>query len=259
MQASQRRLADDVDEAARYVESLLPEPLRRGSIRAEWRFIPSADLGGDSFGYHPLDDQHFALYLLDVCGHGVGAALLSVSALNALRSQSLPQTDFRDPGQVLNALNRAFPMDQQNGKFFTIWYGVYNATTRLLRLLPAAATPAALLLTGPTAKGATLQRLDSRRPMIGMMPWPAFEVSESGGPVGRRGCTCTATVPTRSTRRTATDWTRSTSSWPERSADLTGPAIPDGVMDEAAAGYVRGLNGFDVLDDDFSMLEVRFD
>jgi len=81
LQAGHEVLLNDVDEAAKYVESLLPEPLRRGSIRAEWRFIPSADLGGDSFGYHPLDDQHFALYLLDVCGHGVGAALLSVSAL----------------------------------------------------------------------------------------------------------------------------------------------------------------------------------
>ena len=61
--------------------------------------------------------------------------------MNALRSQALPQTDFREPGQVLAALNNAFQMDQQNGLFFTIWYGVYHKPTpadRLRRRRPPA-------------------------------------------------------------------------------------------------------------------------
>src|SRR5271165_505548 len=101
---SQKRLASEVKQAARYVQSLLPDKLRKGLIKTDWRFVPSAELGGDSFGYDWLDDDHFAFYLLDVSGHGVGAALLSVSAMNALRSQALPNTDFRQPGQVLFAL-----------------------------------------------------------------------------------------------------------------------------------------------------------
>src|SRR3954469_11309780 len=111
--ASQKVMASDLAQAAKYVQSLLPDPLRKGPIRTEWRFVPSASLGGDTFGYHWLDDDHLALFLLDVSGHGVGPALLSVSAFNALRSQSLPQTDFLEPGQVLAALNRAFQMEQQ--------------------------------------------------------------------------------------------------------------------------------------------------
>ena len=98
---SQHRLANEMEQAAHYVRSLLPDKLKKGDIRTDWRFVPSAELGGDSFGYHWLDDDHFAFYLLDVSGHGVGSALLSVSAMNALRSQALPQTDFRVPGQVL--------------------------------------------------------------------------------------------------------------------------------------------------------------
>ena len=148
LQASQNLLAKDVAQAAKYVYSLLPEKLKKGDIRTDWRFIPSAELGGDSFGYDWVDDDHFAFYLLDVSGHGVGAALLSVSALNALRSQSLPQTDFRDPGQVLTALNKAFPMEQQNGLFFTIWYGIYHRPTRRLDYA-GGGHPPALLLTGP--------------------------------------------------------------------------------------------------------------
>jgi sigma-B regulation protein RsbU (phosphoserine phosphatase) len=169
LQASQKMLAKDVAQAARYVYSLLPEKLKKGDIRTDWRFIPSAELGGDSFGYDWVDDDHFAFYLLDVSGHGVGAALLSVSALNALRSQSLPQTDFRDPGQVLTALNKAFQMDQQNGLFFTIWYGIYHRPTRRLDYA-GGGHPPALLLTGPAPESARQVALDSGGPMVGAVP-----------------------------------------------------------------------------------------
>lgn len=169
LQASQALLAKDVAQAAKYVYSLLPERLKKGEIRTDWRFIPSADLGGDSFGYDWIDEDHFAFYLLDVSGHGVGAALLSVSALNALRSQSLPQADFRDPGQVLTALNKAFQMDQQNGLFFTIWYGIYHRPTRRLDY-SGGGHPPALLLTGPDRESAVQIALDSGGPMVGAVP-----------------------------------------------------------------------------------------
>lgn len=166
LSVSQKTLAKDVSQAAKYVFSLLPDKLGKGSIRTDWRFIPSADLGGDSFGYDWIDEDHFAFYLLDVSGHGVGAALLSVSALNALRSQSLPQTDFRQPGQVITALNKAFPMEQQNGLFFTIWYGIFHRGTRQLSYA-GGGHPPALLLTGPDRAGSKVLQLESQGPMVG--------------------------------------------------------------------------------------------
>jgi sigma-B regulation protein RsbU (phosphoserine phosphatase) len=164
--------------AARYVESLLPEKLTKGSIRTDWRFIPSAELGGDSFGYHWLDDDHFAFYLLDVSGHGIGAALLSVSAMNALRSQALPQTDFRVPGQVLGALNNAFQMDQQNGLFFTIWYGVYHKPTRRLDY-SGGGHPPALLVNGSAPAQFNLEVLEASGPMIGAVPDLEFQTANT--------------------------------------------------------------------------------
>jgi sigma-B regulation protein RsbU (phosphoserine phosphatase) len=112
LQRSQKHLAEELTKAAGYVRSLLPPPLT-GKVETEWCFQPSDQLGGDAFGYHWIDEDHFAIYLLDVCGHGVGAALLSVSVLNALRAQTLPGVDSRQPEKVLAALNRAFWMENQ--------------------------------------------------------------------------------------------------------------------------------------------------
>ena len=169
LQENQRRMANEVRQAANYVKSLLPDPLKKGEIKTQWRFVPSAELGGDSFGYHWLDDDHFAFYLLDVSGHGVGSALLSVSAMNALRSQALPNTDFRVPGQVLSALNNAFQMEQQNGLFFTIWYGVFHKPSRRIAY-SAGGHPPALLYTGPNASEVRLEQLEPGGPMIGAVP-----------------------------------------------------------------------------------------
>jgi PAS domain S-box-containing protein len=131
LEQTQQRLENELAEATRYVRSLLPNPLT-GSIETHWCYLPCSHLGGDGFGYHWLDPETLAVYLLDVSGHGVGSALLSISVLNVLRTQLLASTDFHDPGAVLESLNRAFPMARNNEKYFTIWYGVYHQPSRTL-------------------------------------------------------------------------------------------------------------------------------
>ncbi len=165
---SQRLLAEEIAQAARYVASLLPEKLQ-GPIDIDWKYVPSTNLAGDMFGYHWLDPDHLALYLLDVSGHGVGSSLLAVSAANVLAAQSLANTNFRDPGQVLGRLNDVFQMERQDGKYFTIWYGVYRRPDRTL-LYSNAGHPPALLFTGPDAGQARLVPLKAAGPMVGMLP-----------------------------------------------------------------------------------------
>lgn len=160
---SQKELAAELAQAARYVKSLLPAKLT-GQVSVEWRFIPSTQLGGDMFGYHWLDREHLAIYLLDVSGHGVGSSLLAVSAANLLAAQSLPGVDCRNPGQVLTRLNDVFQMDRQDQKYFTIWYGVYRPSDRGLAWSNAG-HPAALLF-----QNGELAQLDADGLAIGMIP-----------------------------------------------------------------------------------------
>ncbi|MCL5005038.1 MAG: SpoIIE family protein phosphatase [Acidobacteria bacterium] len=144
LRASQDALESELAYAASYVASLIPPPIREGAIQTNWLYIPSTQLGGDSLGYHWIDDSHFALYLLDVSGHGVGPALLSVSVLNTIRTQCLPDADFRCPDQVLTALNTRFRANEQYDLYFTIWYGVFNRKDRILRYANGGHPPALL-------------------------------------------------------------------------------------------------------------------
>jgi phosphoserine phosphatase RsbU/P len=162
---TQERLNKELQEAADYVKSILPEPLS-GPIETHWCFIPSTQLGGDAFGYHWIDDDHFGMYLLDVCGHGVGAALLSISVMNVLRSQSLPGTDFKDPAQVLKALNESFQMERQNDQYFTIWYGVYEKKEQRI-IYAGGGHPPAVAVIGPLTKGGEFQKLKGSGPPVG--------------------------------------------------------------------------------------------
>jgi len=166
-------LEAELAEAADYVRSLLPSPLV-GTITTEALFVPSAQLGGDCFDYYWLDDDNLAIYVLDVSGHGVGSALLSVSVLNVLRSQSLPNTNFFQPSEVLRTLNNAFQMINHGDKYFTIWYGVYNLCRHQL-VYASAGHPPAVMISGTSAATMHVNALGSPGLPIGFLPDADFD------------------------------------------------------------------------------------
>jgi sigma-B regulation protein RsbU (phosphoserine phosphatase) len=170
---SQRQLAEEVSQAAKYVTSLLPPPLTTGPVRIDWSFVPSTQLGGDAFGYHWLDDAHFAFYLLDVSGHGVGSSLLAVSVLNILTHQTLPGTDFRNPAAVMEGLNKVFTIDRHGGHFFTIWYGVYSPADRKV-VFSGGGHPPPLLFAGESRESSASKQLLGDGPPIGVTDFLPF-------------------------------------------------------------------------------------
>jgi sigma-B regulation protein RsbU (phosphoserine phosphatase) len=241
LQRTQKRLTEELAEAAHYIFSILPEP-RSSSPRTKWLLVPSTELGGDSFGYHEIDGDHIAFYLLDVCGHGVGAALLSVTAINVLRSAALPSTDFRDPGGVLSALNDAFPMERQNNMYFTIWYGVYQRSTGTLRYASAGHPPSILC----KAAGEVIT-LSTPGLAVGMMPDMTYRSAQCVLEAGDRlhlVSDGTFEVETGPGEMLAYD------AFVVRLSQLEHP--------EDVLAWVRGLNGAGPLPDDFSLLTIDF-
>jgi sigma-B regulation protein RsbU (phosphoserine phosphatase) len=248
LEESQRQLAAELAQAARYVESLLPAPLE-GAVCVGSRYVPSTHLGGDMFGYHWLDGDHLALYLLDVSGHGVGSCLLAVSVANLLGTQSLTPSDRQDPGRVLGRLNDAFPMEKQHGKFFTIWYGVFDRARRTLTYSNAGHPPA-LLYTGPSAAESTPQRLKSCGFAAGMVEGTEYESrTVELGPFARLLLYSDGAYEI--ARPDGSMWTVA------EFADFVTALPREAPWADLVLEHVRRLHGSDGLADDFSLVELR--
>lgn len=163
-------LAEDVRRARRYLISLIPQPIATAALAVDWHFEPTALLGGDGLGFVRLDDDHVALYVLDVSGHGVEAALHAASVLNVVRHGALPDTDMRRPADVLARLGATFPMEEHDGKLFAMWYGVHDRRSGRLAFASAGHPPALL-----ARSDGTIERLATRNPPVGA--WPGREIA----------------------------------------------------------------------------------
>jgi sigma-B regulation protein RsbU (phosphoserine phosphatase) len=243
---TQREMAAELARAARYVQSLLPAQLASGPVSINWKFVPSTQLAGDMFGYHWIDKKHLALYLLDVSGHGVGSALLAVSAANVLGAAATTGADPRDPGAVVTKLNEMFQMERQDGKYFTIWYGVYKPATRTLSYCNAGHPPALLYSAG------ALHQLEADAPAVGMMPDLPYE-------------TRTVTIGEKARLIVFSDGIMEIERadgvmWPftDFLARIGSELAAEGDLIERHLRYTRELMQKDVFSDDFSMLDVRF-
>lgn len=249
--AALEALNAELREAERYMRSLFPAPLEHACLRADWTYISCTALGGDNFGYHWIDDDHFAIFVLDVCGHGVGAALLSVSAVNVLRAQSLAKVDFRDPSAVLAGLNEAFDMEKQNQMYFTIWYGVYRHSTRELAHASGGHPPAVLLRAD---EGAAPLQLNSANVIIGALPGLQFQAGRVTVAPGDRLYVFSDGVY----EVNYADRPDVMMSVEEFAAELARPPAPGVGKITGMVEFVRRAQGREHFDDDFSLVEICF-
>ena len=138
LRRSKEALELDLRLAARVQQALLPPAeFEAGALRIAHAFHPCDDLAGDAVGIVPLTPDRLALYLLDVSGHGVGAALLSFTLTHLLSPAAggallTEDTGFGPivvpPSRVAERLNRQFPMDRTR-QYFTMMYGVIDPLT----------------------------------------------------------------------------------------------------------------------------------
>ena len=150
LQAANQRMHDDMAAAARVQGALLPDKVPGNpSIDAAWAWHPSDQLAGDSLNIFAFDERYLGVYVLDVSGHGVPAALLSVTVSRSLTpysdSFSLVTDSVRgeqgftivDPTEVANRLNRVYPMNPEARLFFTIIYGIIDTSNGEFRYVAA--------------------------------------------------------------------------------------------------------------------------
>ena len=133
LKRKQEETEADLHTAAAFIQSQLPPQgsPAHGTALA-WEYQPSLLLGGDLFGVMAIDADNLALYILDASGHGVAAALRSVSLMTFLRADNMLQLiGSYDPEKVLFEANRRFPLSA-DGEYFTLWVGLLHLPTRSL-------------------------------------------------------------------------------------------------------------------------------
>ena len=135
------RMSSDLEAAARVQQSLLPdEQVDIDGAEFMWYYRPCDELAGDGLNLFRCDDEHVAMYVMDVSGHGVAASLLSVSVTHHLSQmigspdvdaqRTLADTGIVSPGWLASSLNTHFPMQSVGRHYFTLVYGVLNVKTR---------------------------------------------------------------------------------------------------------------------------------
>ena len=161
----QKQLDRDLESAAAIQQSLLPARSPQiDNIRIAWEFEPCEQIGGDIFNIHHLDEDKVGFYMLDVCGHGVPAALISVAASQFLNSGDGllgNNCELVSPDIVLNRLDREFPFERFDS-FFSIICMTIDIHAGLLTYSCAGHPPPVLM-----HPDGSMQILNHRGPSIG--------------------------------------------------------------------------------------------
>lgn len=157
----QEQIDNELHSASEFVRTLLPVPGEVApGIQLAWEFLPSSHLGGDLFQVTPWGEDHLGIMVLDMSGHGTGPALRAVSLATWFKGERITQAfpDY-DPGKIVTRLNAENPMTEQ-GDYFTIWVGVLQLSTRILRIASAG------------HPGSILVRKDAPSVVLGGKTWP---------------------------------------------------------------------------------------
>jgi len=150
LRVANERLESGLAAAANVQSSLLPEvsPKIHG-VDFEWSYQACESLGGDMFNIFRLDERRVGMYVLDVSGHGPSAALQSVTLSHVLTpfdqqggilkriGGESGRYEVTSPPEVARRLNRAFPLIERSGQFFTFLYGILDVETRIVRYVKA--------------------------------------------------------------------------------------------------------------------------
>lgn len=185
LQQQRQRLEDDLRAAAEIQRSLLPDLDSEPGLVADWRFRPCSSIGGDIFNRIRLNDTQTAFYIVDVAGHGVSSALVSISVSHRLSHNWLSEDGPEgriplDPSRVLRRLDYEYPIERFN-RFFTIVYVVLDTVSGLLSYSCAGHPPPMLL-----RRDGAVERLEEGGPPIGLGEYLDFAEGSAQLEVGDR-------------------------------------------------------------------------
>jgi phosphoserine phosphatase RsbU/P len=130
------KLRDEELEEARALQGVMmpAESLRAGAVTISHAFQPAAAVGGDFLDYFKLSDGTIGIYLGDVSGKGLPAALYAALTVGTLRGVHKTGTS---PSDVLATLNQRLMIRSMPRRYTTIQYAVFDPRTGDLQIASA--------------------------------------------------------------------------------------------------------------------------
>ncbi len=170
LSALESQREQELAEARAIQIGMLPEgELRTGDATVCYEFQPFYEVGGDFLDYFMLPDGAIGIYLGDVTGKGLPAALYAALAVGMLRGVHKTGTP---PGSVLSVLNRRVMLRGVSPRYAAVQYACLDPRTGVLRIASAGMAGPVIL----SARG--YRELELRGIPPGMFPGTEYE-SES--------------------------------------------------------------------------------
>jgi len=167
LERKQAKLDEDLKIAAAIQKSMLPEAaIANDFFETCWRYEACEQVGGDIFNVNCISGDQVSFYMVDACGHGPSAALVSVAVSQYLQSHhGMPVCPQRaeSPAEMLNRLQHVFTPERLDGGFFSIGYLSLNLLDQRLTYVNAGLPPPVVI----HADGG-LDILDHRHPAVGL-------------------------------------------------------------------------------------------
>ncbi|WGZ93585.1 MAG: SpoIIE family protein phosphatase [Candidatus Thiothrix putei] len=191
LSAAQQLIQSDLERAAVLQAGVLPSQKAFGRIAVDWFFQPAQYIGGDTFNYFPINDDLLFFYSIDVSGHGIASALLSMCLQTLLSATSelhcLEELDARTvatfPSRLAERLNHHLHYRLDTGDhYLTLIMGVVDTRQEQLYFVQAG-HPQPFLYSPMTAQ---LEQIDCTGFPIGLLPDMAYETIHLPFPAGSR-------------------------------------------------------------------------
>jgi phosphoserine phosphatase RsbU/P len=168
-----------LDEALKLAASIQMSMLSRsfpvpgeGAVEVHACLVPAKEVGGDFYDFFWIDPTTLAFLVADVSGKGMPAALFMAKAKTLVKAHA---SLVRDPDEILVRANDELSEDNDNGMFVTLFLGVLDTETGLVRIANAGHNPTYLR---PAEGGSALRLSTPEDVALGVMDGLGYTVSE---------------------------------------------------------------------------------
>src|SRR5574344_1833626 len=142
MTSDKEKMEAELNIAKEIQESALPKVFPPYPERTDFDIFasmtPAKKVGGDFYDFYLIDDEHFAITIADVSGHGIPAAMFMMTAKTLLKNLALRKMN---PAEIFNYANKKLCENNEQGFFITVFFAIIDLKSGLVQYVNAGHNP----------------------------------------------------------------------------------------------------------------------